>query len=69
MGHMRRIPLIIILTFHATLLAAQPGRNEQAVNSRPFVIGDIEEIQSKALNEKRILNIYLPEGYRDNDTT
>lgn len=36
--------------------------------SKPFVLGVIEEIQSKELHEKRILNIYLPEGYNPNDT-
>jgi predicted alpha/beta superfamily hydrolase len=32
-------------------------------NSKPFVLGYIDEIQSKELSEKRILNIYVPEGY------
>ncbi len=36
---------------------------------RPFVLGVINEIQSEVLSEKRILNIYLPEGYNKNDTT
>jgi uncharacterized protein len=30
---------------------------------KPFVLGHIDSIQSTVLNEKRILNIYLPEGY------
>lgn len=30
---------------------------------QPFVIGEIKELQSKILNEKRTLNIYLPDGY------
>ncbi|HEY1056512.1 MAG TPA: alpha/beta hydrolase-fold protein [Emticicia sp.] len=37
--------------------------------SKPFVIGNIDEIQSRQLAEKRILNIYLPEGYKQEDTT
>lgn len=36
--------------------------------SNPFVLGTIEEIYSKELNEKRILNIYLPEGYQQTDS-
>lgn len=32
-------------------------------NSKPFVLGYIDEIQSKELSEKRLLNIYVPEGY------
>ncbi len=30
---------------------------------KPLVLGRIDSIQSTILNEKRILNIYLPEGY------
>jgi predicted alpha/beta superfamily hydrolase len=36
--------------------------------TKPFVLGVIEEIQSKQLSEKRVLNIYLPEGYNPSDT-
>ncbi len=32
-------------------------------SKKPFVLGVIDEIQSKELNEERILNIYLPAGY------
>src|SRR5690606_38113758 len=32
-----------------------------------FVLGVVDEIQSKELSEKRILNIYLPEGYHQSD--
>lgn len=39
----------------------QPGK--------PLVIGEVDEIQSAILSEKRILNIYLPEGYSSKDTT
>ncbi len=35
---------------------------------KPLVLGVIEEIPSTALSEKRILNIYLPEGYNASDT-
>jgi hypothetical protein len=36
---------------------------------KPIVIGVTEEIQSTVLNEKRSVNIYLPEGYNEKDTT
>ncbi len=36
--------------------------------SKPFVLGVIDEIQSNILNEKRVLNIYLPEGFNATDT-
>lgn len=37
--------------------------------TKPLVLGVVDEIQSTELSEKRILNIYLPEGYNENDTT
>lgn len=51
---MKTILTILILT---TLTFAQSN------NSKPFVLGVIDEIQSAELAEKRILNIYLPEDY------
>ncbi|MBS1563845.1 MAG: alpha/beta hydrolase, partial [Bacteroidetes bacterium] len=36
--------------------------------ARPFVLGEITELNSTTLNEKRTLNIYLPEGYNPKDT-
>ncbi len=40
----------------------------KSTKSTPFVLGTIEEIESKILAEKRVLNIYLPSGYNKNDT-
>jgi len=44
------------------------NKQKDTVKTKLFVLGVIDEIQSKELAEKRILNIYLPEGYRKNDT-
>jgi len=52
-----------------TLFVFFIGQLMLAQNSKPFVLGTIEEIQSKELAEKRILNVYLPEGYNPKDTT
>ena len=60
---------IIFLTFLTTLTFAQTNKSKQADNSKPFILGVIEEIQSTQLAEKRTLNIYLPEGYKQDDTT
>lgn len=46
----------------------QTTKTRPQKNARPFVLGEIEEIQSKVLAEKRILNVYLPEGYTQHDT-
>jgi enterochelin esterase-like enzyme len=62
---MKNIFIISILIFSTTLVFAQ---NEQTRNGKPFLLGVIDEIQSEQLSEKRILNIYLPEGYNKNDT-
>jgi len=36
--------------------------------TKPFTLGVIEQIKSEVLGESRVLNIYLPEGYQQNDT-
>ena len=40
----------------------------QSSNSKPFVLGKTEVIESTLLKEKRIVNVYLPEGYSASDT-
>jgi predicted alpha/beta superfamily hydrolase len=65
---MKIISALFILTFFSSLSFAQTDLSKQTDNSKPFVLGVIEEIQSEQLNEKRTLNIYLPEGYDKNDT-
>ncbi|HZH66504.1 MAG TPA: alpha/beta hydrolase-fold protein [Flavisolibacter sp.] len=60
---------IFILTFVTTMALGQAGRLSHTDSSKPFVLGLIDEIHSSELSEKRILNIYLPEGYNKNDTT
>ena len=57
----------ITLIFSVLLSFIQPAISQD--NTKPFVLGVIDEIQSTELNEKRTLNIYLPEGYSKNDTT
>lgn len=37
--------------------------------NKPFVLGQIDTLASKELNETRTLNIYLPENYKPGDTT
>lgn len=66
---MKNIFIILILTFSTTLTFAQKINAKQSETTKPFVLGIIDEIQSKVLAEKRVLNIYLPEGYKQDDTT
>ncbi|WP_268849357.1 alpha/beta hydrolase [Flavobacterium aestivum] len=65
---MRNAFLIFILAFSTTLTFGQKIKATQTETTKPFVLGIIDEIQSKELSEKRVLNIYLPEGYNPNDT-
>ena len=64
---MKTATLSFILILLTTLAFTQPNKSK-STTSKPFVLGVIEEIQSVQLSEKRILNIYLPEGYQQNDT-
>lgn len=66
---MKKIISFIILYLFATKTFSQLNKQTEIDNAKPFVLGVINEIQSKELAEKRILNIYLPEGYNQNDTT
>lgn len=65
---MKIVATCFILTFFANTTFAQKPISIQPDSSKPFVLGVIDEILSKALGEKRVLNIYLPEGYNKNDT-
>ncbi|TCZ74072.1 alpha/beta hydrolase [Flaviaesturariibacter aridisoli] len=64
---MNRILFLIFLLSMGLHGAAQEPE-ASAPKERPFVLGKIEELPSKELGEVRILNVYLPEGYRANDT-
>lgn len=56
-----QIVLALVLSCcFGTLLAQQP---EILKSKAPFAIGETLEIYSKILDENRILNIYLPQGY------
>lgn len=57
---------LVLLLLVSNFLYAQSPKME---NTRPFVLGRIDQLNSKILQEDRILNIYLPEGYSSKDTT
>ena len=66
---MNKIIAIAFLLFTSTISFSQTNKSKATHTSKPFVLGVIDEIQSKELGEKRILNIYLPEGYKADDLT
>jgi uncharacterized protein len=47
---------------------AQQSKKPATADIKPFILGQVAEIESKVLGEKRILNIYLPEGYNSKDS-
>lgn len=65
---MKVIPVLTVLALCASTAFSQPGTTKQSATSRPLVLGQIDEIISEELNEKRLLNIYLPDGYNPKDT-
>jgi len=66
---MNKFFALAFLLFSSTLVFSQKNKTKTIETSKPFVLGVIDEIQSKELNEKRILNIYLPEGYNPDEAT
>lgn len=65
---MKKCKLLFFFSFLINICFAQSNNSNQLNKSNPFVLGLIDEIQSPTLAEKRILNIYLPEGYNQNDS-
>ena len=61
--------IITLLFFMVSIQIQANSQSVPADNTKPFILGVVHEIQSIQLNEKRILNIYLPDGYNPNDTT
>ena len=53
------IPLALLLS---TTLSAQV---QSTSRTTPFVFGDVITFHSEALDQERVLNVYLPEGYTD----
>ncbi|PBJ06130.1 alpha/beta hydrolase [Flavobacterium sp. ACN6] len=66
---MNKFITLAFFLFSFTLIFSQKNKTKAAEIQKPFVLGVIDEIQSKELNEKRILNIYLPEGYNPSENT
>lgn len=60
---MKKIWIIILILLGAKIVDAQTNK------TAPFVLGLVDTIHSEILSEKRILNIYLPEGYSLDSTT
>jgi len=68
---MSRMKLLSAVVLSATLNSTATAQVNKlpADSGKPFVLGRVVEIQSAELSENRVLNIYLPEGYSQDDTT
>lgn len=65
---MKKNAVLLALLCGVTRAFAQSGHSGEIPERQAFVLGQTLEIQSVNLNEKRRLNIYLPEGYKQEDT-
>ncbi len=65
---MRKIFFSWSLLMLSTTVSAQTGNGKLPLGTAPFILGAVDTVGSKVLHEKRVLNIYLPEGYDANDT-
>ena len=57
-------PILFFFSLITFMVTAQKNQSD----SKSFVLGTIETLDSKILAEKRILNVYLPEGYNPKDS-
>lgn len=65
---MRNTLTLLFLCIYALTANSQSERPNQPKNSKPFVLAEIHELPSVELGENRTLNIYLPEGYKRDDS-
>lgn len=54
---------LIVLSLFITL----SGYSQEQSIIKPFILGEIHQVSSRVLNEKRTINVYLPEGYDVSD--
>ena len=61
--------LILLALWLVTLTGYSQKTESKGDNQKsPFVLGVVDNLYSNVLGEKRILNVYLPEGYSQSDT-
>jgi uncharacterized protein len=65
---MKVVIAISLFFFMSELAFSQTPTPKKDSHEAPFILGVVDQIQSRQLGETRILNIYLPEGYKKSDT-
>ncbi|MCX6219285.1 alpha/beta hydrolase-fold protein [Spirosoma sp.] len=63
-----KISLLFYFILISLSLPGQVPQARQPLDKKLFILGEIVEVSSRILNEKRTLNIYLPPGYNPKDT-
>lgn len=66
---MKKILATLFLAFYTLSTYGQASEINQQEKNKPFILGEVRQIQSNVLAETRSLNIYLPEGYNAGDST
>ncbi len=64
-----KAPLIVLVIFFSSKVLAQTDLAGVPEKTEPIILGMAYHIHSEALQEDRILNIYLPDGYKQDDST
>lgn len=59
---------LMLLAFILILPTAQAQKKNEQTQAKLFVLGEIDELYSNQLGEKRTLNIYIPPGYNPADS-
>jgi predicted alpha/beta superfamily hydrolase len=70
--HMEKTVLLFFVTCLViinTLSFGQERKSTAPTSSTPFVLGTVDSVKSTILNETRVINIYLPEGYSPDSAT
>ncbi|MCB0790677.1 MAG: alpha/beta hydrolase [Flavobacteriales bacterium] len=56
--------IAIVMTTLVLLAGCGPGREERTVDPiAPFILGEVRTLHSGILEQDRVLNVYLPDGY------
>ncbi|MEO6347031.1 MAG: alpha/beta hydrolase-fold protein, partial [Aquaticitalea sp.] len=63
-----KISFLTLLIFCLSIFSGNAQTILKKEASEPLTIGETVRIKSKILSEDRVLNIYLPEGYKAKDT-
>lgn len=63
-----KFPAIIFLSLFTFPAFSQTSQPAKIAGTQPLTIGVTDQLYSNELGEKRVLNIYLPEGYNQQDS-